>query len=260
MKVKREKRKDKSDSLKLKTFNFSLSLFSLLFSLLTFAGCGGLGVQSPQEIRFEESNGDVGYLQLNLSNTTGAITHYHIKIEGEGFEPKEEILSKEAGGVAIEGIPAGSNRRIQVLALNKKGQTLREGILEGVAITPGEIASLNIILQAVPVVLNFGEGDYQSNRRLFFSVLTDPGDRIALRETAAYTDILSGRETVEADSKGLVRFYPGILPAGLHTFEVIDFDSSKSSHISVRLWDGGAIGPAPLWAASSIETTVGGIR
>ncbi len=231
----------------------SLVLFILI-------GCGSPEVQSPEEIRFQESEGNVGYLQLNLSNTSGAITHYKIRIEGEGFETKEETLSKEAGGVAIQGIPAGKNRQIEVSALNNKGQTLREGILENVEIIAGLGLTLNIPLQAVPLVLNFQDGAYESNRRVFFSVLTDPGHRVGLRGEKNYADILSGSEAVFANGQGLARFYPGLLPAGQQAFEVIDFDSGKSSRISLRLWDGQAIAPAPLWAASATDTTVGGIR
>lgn len=239
----------------------------LFFALLVFAGCGGNEATPSGEIVFEEAAGDVGYIHLNLSNTKniniselGTITQYKIRIEGEGFEPKEKILSKESKGVALSGIPVGKKRRVQVFALNRENQILREGLVEGVAIEIGKSLDLEIALEAVPLVVNRREGDFLSNGRLFFHVLTDPKRRIAIRGESFFHDILSGKESAESDDQGLAKFFPGTIPPGDHSFEIVDVDSGKSSKILLHLWEGQAVRPAPLWAGGSEKSVLGGVR
>lgn len=238
----------------------------LLILLLLFS-CGGNEATPPGEIVFQETMGDVGYIHLNLSNTQdinvselGTITQYKIKIEGEGFEPTETILSKESKGVVLSGVPVGNNRRIKVQALNHAGQILREGLVEGVTIESGKSLSLDMTLEAVPLVVNRREGDFLSNARLFFHVLTDPKHRVEIHGDSALRDLLSGSERTESNGQGLAKFFSGPVPPGDHSFEIIDVDSGKSSKIRLRFWDGQDVRPAPLWAGGSRDTILGGAR
>ncbi|MBI4224543.1 MAG: hypothetical protein HY609_06370, partial [Deltaproteobacteria bacterium] len=180
-------------------------------------------------------------------DAVGAISQFRIQIEGDDFETITQTLSAGAAGAEIRGIPGGEGRTIRIWALNAAGQTLREGILENVAIHGGQIQSLDISLQAVPVVLNLTDGDHQSNRRLYFHVLTDPAHSIGIE---GYRDVSSGESEKRAGGDGLVRFYPGVLPAGSYAFRIVDFDSGKLTPLNITLWEGEGVEAAPLVAAS----------
>lgn len=238
----------------------------LLILLLLFS-CGGNETPPPGEIVFQETTGDVGYIHLNLSNTQninvselGTITQYKIKIEGEGFESKETVLSKESKGATLSGIPVGKNRCIEVQALNHAGQILREGLVEGVTIESGKSLNLDMALEAVPLVINRREGDFLSNARLFFHVLTDPKHRVEIHGGSIFRDLLSGNERIESNDRGLAKFFTGVVPPGDQAFKIVDVDSGKSSRIKLRFWDGQDVRPAPLWAGGSRETILGGAR
>ncbi|MBI4125337.1 MAG: hypothetical protein HY466_05355 [Deltaproteobacteria bacterium] len=215
----------------------------LTFGLLWLSACGGGGLQ---EIQFSETPGQAGYVQLNVSDAVGAISQFRIQIEGDDFETITQTLSADAAGTEIRGIPAGEGRTIRIWALNEAGQTLREGILENVAIRGGQVQSFDISLAAVPFVLNLADGAYQSNRRLYFEILTDPNHRIGVE---GYRDIAGGEEEKKAGSDGLVRFYPGSLPAGPRVFQIIDLDTDKKISLNLNLWEGQDVGPASFVAA-----------
>ena len=224
----------------------------LLLTFLLF-GCGGSGDNGKDPISFSETSGTVGYVQLNISNSespnlseVGTIKNYKVKIEGNGFAPIEQTISKEAAGVLIQGVPQGSNRRVEISALNQKGQVLREGAVENFTIAGGEQKALDVKLEPVPVLLNLNDGDYQSNRRLYFHVLTDPEHRLMFKDAV-----------VESDKEGFAKIYPGVLPSGDCPIEIIDQDSGKSSKILIHLWEGQDIYGAPLWAASQISKRMG---
>jgi len=247
--------------------DFGFRIFNLFWILMLgfwiVIGCGS-EKDLPQGISFSETAGDVGYIHLSLSNSEspsllelGTISKYRLKIEGEGFETLEQTFSKEAGGVVIQGIPVGPNRRIQVLALNSRDQVLREGVAENITIERGKQSQLEIILYSVPVILNLKQDDYLSNQRLYFHILTDPHHRLAVEGESPLRDIISGLETLESNQAGLSKFYPGVFPAGDATFTVFDLDSEKSSKVLVHLWDGSAIKGASLFASSQSQKRLG---
>lgn len=207
------------------------------------AACGGGG---PQGIQFSETAGEAGYVQLNVSNAVGSISQFRIQIEGDDFETIRETLSASAAGVQIQGIPQGEGRTIRLWALNAAGQTLREGIADNVAIRGGQTQSLDISLEAVPVVLNLSDGGQQSNRRLYFEILTDPNHRVGV---AGHRDVASGEAEKTSGRDGLLRFYPGVLSAGEHVFEIVDYNTGKTTSLKLNLWEGLNIEAAPLVAA-----------
>lgn len=212
-----------------KSFGFCILIFG--FGL---AGCGS--ETSPEPISFSETPGDVGYIQLSLSNASnpnvseiGTLTHYKVRLEGKGFEPIEQTVSAEAKGALIQGIPVGKNRNIYVQALNNREQILREGLLENIAIQKGK-TNLEIALQSVPVVLNLESNRSVSNQGLHFDILTDPGHHLLVQGAL--------QKEMTADEQGLARFSPDPLPAGYYQFTILDQDSNKSNVLSLRLFEG----------------------
>lgn len=218
-----------------------------LFIIILLCSCGG-EVEGPQGITFSESQGALGYIHLNISNAVGAIHQYRMKISGEGLDPIEQTFSPQAAGVVIQGIPAGAKRIIQIQALNAQGVLLREGGLENIFIEAGKQQELEISLQAVPVLLNLKAGSTLSNQRLYFRILTDPNHRVGVE---GLSDVRSGALEVVAKENGELRFYPGVLAAGDHTFNIFDKDSGRSTTLSLHLWEGQDVFAAPLFTTSS---------
>lgn len=246
-KSKTKNQKSKTQTKNKKYFVFGMCLLFLVFDVWFLASCGG-EVESPQGITFSESQGNLGYVHLNVSNAVGAINQYRLKISGEGLSPIEQTFSSQAAGVVMNGIPAGANRTIQIQALNVQGQVLREGIVENIFIEAGKQQTLEISLQAVPLLLNLKEGTALSNQRLYFRILTDPNHRVGVE---GLSDVVTGEGEVAAKENGELRFYPGVLAAGDHTFHIFDKDSGKSVALSLHLWEGQDVFAAPLVSAST---------
>lgn len=207
---------------------------SLLLGFWLLMSCGN---GTEEAVSFSETEGEPGYVHLNITNAkdlspseVGTITSYKIRLEGDDFAPIEQIISNDASGVVIQGIPIGTNRHISVWALNRDGQILREGLLNNVTISTGKI-ELSIPLLSVPMVLNLEEGSAVSNQDLFFDLLTDPGHYLTVKTTMPLGEVV-------ADPQGFASFYPDILPAGYYQFTIVDEDSGKSRLLSLRLYEG----------------------
>lgn len=227
---------------------------------LVIVGCGGESVDPTPPISFSESKGDVGYIHLSISNSQSpsqlkkaTIAKYQIILEGEGLTTKEQFFSAQANGAVIEGIPVGSHRHIRVFALNEEGKILREGEVENLEIEGGKTLDIAIILQAIPVFLNVSDGDYLSNQRLRFELLTDPGHPIVVETDRALTDRVTSLSQIPANEKGELKFYPGFFLAGEHHFTARDAETGKTSSIHLNLWDGSQRKAAPLLASSGVE-------
>lgn len=242
----------------------------LMFGFFSAAGCGQIPsssaptagssvtpTPSAAEIAILETKGTAGYLQLNINGLAtpshvevATIAFYKIVVERDGFAPIEQTLSKEANGLQIANLPTGKIRRIRLLALNARGQVLREGVTENVEISPGREIRLEIVLQAVPVFLNVADGDSISNQRLFFRLFSDPGHRLAVETDRALTDALSGESQMATDANGEAAFYSADFPAGDYFFTLRDLETQKFSTVAVHLWSGEKIRAAPLFAGS----------
>jgi len=238
-------------------------LISFLFLFLFLISCGGGG--GPTEISFSENAGDVGYIQLNVSGSESVIAsevaqieQYKIVFSGDDFETKEQLLTSDAAGVTIQGIPIGTGRRVEIFALNSKEQVVRKGVLENIDISGGP-NRFDITLQSIPVVLNVADGDFLSNRRLSFKVFSDPGHAVAVETEQPLSDILTSLNYAPTNEEGLARFYPGVLAPGAHTFTIQDLETGFTTTLSLTLWDGSQILGAPLFAASNTRTRVGSL-
>ena len=185
------------------------------------------------------------------------ITQYKVVVSGDGLPAVEQMVSLDAAGVAIEGIPAGLNRKVEVTALNGAGKILREGVVENLAIQGGKSVAVEVTLVSVPAVLNLSDGDFSSNQRVWFKVLTDPGHTIAVESGGGLKDIVTAAESVTAGANGEVKFYPGVFPAGDPVFKITDRTTQKSSSVTLHLWEGAHIKAAPLFSASISEGRLG---
>ncbi|MDP2600870.1 MAG: hypothetical protein Q8P84_09105 [Deltaproteobacteria bacterium] len=240
-------------------FRISCLVFGICFAV----GCGS-GPDAPSGISFSETTGETGYVQLSVHDAktpslseSARITQYKVVISGEGLSPVEKLISIDAAGVAIEGIPAGLNRKVEVYALNAGDKILREGVVENLAIQGGKSVTVEIALVSVPAVLNLSDGDFSSNQRVWFKVLTDPGHTIEVESGGAIKDVVTAAESVTANENGEARFYPGIFPAGDSVFKITDRTTQKSSSVTLHLWEGADIKAAPFFSASASKGRLG---
>lgn len=242
---------------------------NLLFNILLLVvflggiGCGG-SLQEPKEVLFSEADGNAGYLHLNVANAEnqliselGSIEKYKIILEGEGMERKEKSLSKTTANLVIQGIPPGENRRIIVQALNRKDQVLREGEVEGLSVARGKVTRADIVLEAVPVVLNLSDGEYLSNLRLYFSLFSDAKHPLKVEQEGILQDVRTGLSELTTSASGLVRFYPPRMEAGSYSFLIRDLVTDKTTALTLHLWDGNGVAVAPLFTGSGVEAPVG---
>lgn len=231
----------------------------LIFIFCWEAGCGS--TQNPEDfsLSFSEAEGKAGYVQLNISSglasklsEAATIVEYKIILEPmDGGAPEERHLTSQAKGVLIEGLDPKKTYRVRVQALNSRGQILREGIVEGVLAPTGEIKNVEAILKPIPVVLNYLEGEFVSNERLFFHILSDPNHKIAIEAPDLLTDQFSDAQEIVTASNGFGKFYPNIFPPGPAVFTVRDLDAGTTYRLTLHLWDGEGIQAAPIFSAVS---------
>lgn len=232
-------------------------------------GCGGA---VPGGISFSENAGDVGYVQLNVSNSgnrlfsdVASIAKYTIIISGEDLERSEYSVSNRADGVEIKGIPAGKNRTIEIVAINKDGAVLRRGRAEGITVEKGVTAAVDIELIAVPVFLNVTDQSYISNERLFFRFLSDPNHRLVIESEGLLTDRLTENNEVVTGNLGEVKFLPALsereglkkISAGTHRFTLRDLETGIESSLTLNIWEGVQVKTAPLFSGSSGKSRLG---
>lgn len=230
-----------------------ISLFLFAFCLV-LAGCGG-GASTPG-ISFSQNKGDAGYLQLNVSGSRGKsfsertrIDAYKVILEGEGLARKEETLPGGSKGLLIDGIPAGPHRTITIQGLNVFGEVLREGSLAGLNVEKGKRIQADVVLQAIPLSLNFKEEDHWSNQRLYFHLFSDPGHLLSVKGEEFFQDVAAKTDRLHTSLQGEAKFYPGPLPAGNYRFEVLDRTNGRSRVHTLHLWDGTKRKGAPLFSA-----------
>lgn len=229
-------------------------LFFYFTVILILAACGGARVE---DLLFTENGGESGYIHLNLSGNVPpvvadrlAIEKYRVTLTGDGLESETRTVSKEAVGILVRGIPAGSNRFLEVAALNREGDVLRVGRAGPLDVKAGESQGHDIVLKAFPYLVNLRSEKHLSNRRLYFHLFTDPGHRVRITADIPLEDFQHRPAEFTANPAGFVKFYPALLPAGSHRFAVHDLDSELSNSLTLHLWDGRVVRGAPLISAS----------
>lgn len=232
--------------------------------ILGFSGCGGIPSSLPVSsadlstdpaIAILETQGEAGYLHLSVNslntpsqNEAATIAAYKIIVERDGQPALEQTLSKEAKGLTIRQLPHGWVRRIHLMAMNLRGDILREGALENIFVEPGKEMRVEMVLKSVPIFLNVTDDAFLSNRRLFFRLFSDPGHRLVVQTDRVLTDGLSRQEELTTDARGEALFYSADFSPGTYAFTVRDLDTEKFSTVTLRLWEGQGIQAAPLFA------------
>ena len=151
----------------------------------------------------------------------GRVERYVVKIEGDGIaDPILAEFSGEASEGVVEGVPAGDRRTVSVTAINPNGATIRAGETPGVSVGDG-MTEVSVDMQAVPIFTNLADGAILDNTRLVFRIFSDPG-------------------------------HPG-----QRRFSVRDVATGRATFVNLRLLDGSARRPAPVYAAGLAHAAAG---
>lgn len=227
-----------------------------LMGLLGVAGCGGSAVAPDFDISESVENPGSGSITLNLivppapyASARSTLDSFEVTIEGEDMEvPFGKKLGAEAKGMLLENLPLGKGRSLTVRGLNANGELLRIGKIDSLKLDSTDGESVTLKLNAVPLVLNLRNGDHISNRRLFFRLFADPGERFSVRLNGA---VLGERV---ADLRGIASFYHPDLPPGRHSFTILNLENDLTTQLDLSVWDGAKTLGAPFSAASEIRT------
>lgn len=227
-----------------------------LLGLLGGVGCGGSAVAPDFDISESGANPENSSITLNLivppapyASAKSTLHSFEVTIEGEDMEASfRKNLGADAKGMVLENLPLGRGRSLTVRGLNADGELLRLGKIESLKLdsTAGESVALK--LNAVPLVLNLRNESQISNRRLFFRLFADPGERLSVRLNG---DVLGERV---ADSRGIASFYHPDLPPGRYSFTIHNLENDLTTQLDLSVWDGAQTLGAPLSAASDLRT------
>ncbi|MBI4211311.1 MAG: hypothetical protein HY540_01610 [Deltaproteobacteria bacterium] len=228
---------------------------SLFLILLTVAACGG----APGHT---ENVGSLSILVKNArsfseSSDHERIANYRVTVTGKGFEPIQKIFSGDQTEGVISGIPAGDGREVAVEALNGFDQPIRGGEAEGVDISGGDTATVDIALESIPIFTNLTSGKAIENTRLVFRVLSDADDVVEIldKTEAAETSLVNPSNSLSeislSASKGRGELAPTVREVGKHTFSVRSLRTGRKSEIELMVTDGTKSRPAPLFAAEN---------
>ncbi|MBI2345697.1 MAG: hypothetical protein HYV03_02165 [Deltaproteobacteria bacterium] len=213
--------------------------FSSLCLLLVVgcAGCGGHGGTSL-------ANG--GALQLVVTGAKAVadapartrVTSYRVIISGPDIAPIDVLFDGTVDSGIIDGIPVGTDRRIDVTAQNADG--------EG-----GETAAVEVALDIVPIFANLRDGNTVPNTRLRLDLLGAPGHLLEVETGALATGVAADMST------GAATVVPPRLAPGQYEIRVRDLKTGRASTVAVQIVDGTKRRGAPLVVAGSQATEVG---
>lgn len=242
--------------------NEELKKLLALLGLLALAGCGG-GAGSTNDSATGSASLAVtisGAKSFNPSIEHGKVKTYLVTIEGVDIaEPIIAEFPGDADGGLIEGVPAGSDRKISVEAINANDLAIRAGDAQGVEISGGE-NTVDVSLDAVPIFTNLADKSFVDNTRLIFRIFSDPDHPVEIKDAAEANSALADASTNVTDiwvdkSTGLGRLSPALMAPGEHAFMVSDPSTGRSSTVNVTLLDGTKRRPAPLAAAARSDET-----
>jgi hypothetical protein len=204
-----------------------------------------------------------GSKSFNPSIDHGRIEAYRVAISGPGIEGElTAVFPGDADSGLIEDVPAGEERVISVSAINPNATSIREGETEGVSVSGGEIADVEITMESVPIFTNIADGSVVENTRLIFHVFSDPSEPVAVEDVSAskadmLVDAPTSSENVSFDvDTGLGTLAPAVLMPGEHSFKVRNLQTGRSSSARVRLLDGSMRKGAPLFSASDVTAGI----
>ncbi len=228
---------------------------ALIFAFL--CSCGG---SSPVRSRCD---GSCGAMQLSVKGSKsfnpnvehGRIVAYRVTITGDGMdEPVVAEFDGQATEGTIDGVPAGSGRRIAVEAVNPNGASIREGEAANVQVEGGRTADVEVSLESVPIFTNIADGNNVENTRLIFGIFAEPSGQVVIEETTnAAASILADAATNENEvaldvATGLGRFAPAMQSVGVKTYQVRNTATGRRSIVTVNLTDGSKRRGAPFLA------------
>jgi len=224
----------------------------ILLALLALASCGG---NVPGGGRIALKVMSVG--SFSSSAEHGRVDKYRVTVSGEGIEPP--IVAEFSGDAEegiIEDIPTGSDRTVEVRALNPNDVAIREGEAGEVDIGGG-ITEVPVTLEFVPIFTNIADGNTIENTRLVFKVFSDPANPVIVEEVtdAGAVPLIDASTNLAElnldESTGMGRIAPALMEPGKRIFAVRDLVTGRTHEAGVTLVDGTGRRPAPVVAGGA---------
>ncbi|MBI2343886.1 MAG: hypothetical protein HYV02_06115 [Deltaproteobacteria bacterium] len=187
------------------------------------------------------------------------VTAYDITVEGPDFAPITMTIDGTASTGTVEEIPAGSARRVEVVARNTRGDIIRRATVEGVTIAKGRVETLDVTLATVPIFANLTEGVVITNTRLQPEVLMTPGEAVQCSYVVEgglplpLFDLAAESDTLVTDATGVATLHTAPLPPGTYRLQVASVNGAEGEPVTIHLLDGRLRTSAPLWSAAVVS-------
>lgn len=221
---------------------FLIALF--LFSTVSFINCGDSGASQSQGLLF------LGIQQqqnFNPNADHGQIEKYKLTISGSQLDqPIEKYYSKDEQEATIEGLPAGSQVRVELEAINSNDIVVRRGKSQSIHIIGGQNAQADLAINNVPIFANVRDGAIVYNNR-FQPKIFAPGEI-----NFQVSDTLDGHFSIIEDTvsdqthfsisesvkDSVLTINAAEFSIGEHELMVKDPDTGEFSKIKVRVLEG----------------------
>ena len=195
---------------------------------------------------------------------TTSIQQYKIIVIGEGIDtPIETLIPSDAKEAMIRDVPCGSNRTIEVVAIDNYGRSVRKG--EELVEINGGVNEVDIALKAIPIFSNILENGIVEGNRLQLKVSSDPGDKIVLSQIVGeeHSDFINPNSNDPtfsiSEGENDILFAPKDVALGWRTFSAKSLITGYGSEIRIRLVAPGTLRPAPLLASGKPGCRVGNL-
>lgn len=248
-------------------------IYLLTIITLLLAGCGyqdgNVGTDTTSSLSL-----NVKILGQDTNKTSyNTLDKFTVSVSAEDIE--EEIIA-EFDGESEEGllsdIPAGIDRTVRVEAVNLQEKVIYQGRKEGVEIVGGEINSVDVELEQVPIFANIKDDASILQSRLKFRLYSSPEDLLVVEKSgqdsiSTVFDVSSNAGEFATDiTTGLADIVPLETATGRQTFSVRSLKTGLSSSVEINILDADVIG-APLFSgggpflseACRVGSVVGGV-
>lgn len=235
----------------------------LIIALLLFiVGCSSNG---PDTSDVSQGSLNVNVYDAKTFNPNidhGVIAKYEVTVEADDIDvPIKLVLEADAEGAVIEGVPAGSDRKVTIRAYNQNGMNIRMGESDGVEVVGGEVSDSEIEMNAVPIFTNVKNGSIIPNTRLKMQIFADPKNKLVLQSQydESDNDTLFNispeyRNESVIYNNDLFNYSPQILIPGKYEFQINDPETGYGSSVNITITDGEHARGAKLYSGGIVFT------
>lgn len=217
--------------------------FCLICLMGIFLACGKQNSGTTQMLGKNLAVSVEGSKSFDTTSDFGKIDFYQITISADDLA--KAIVQKfkaDSNTANILNVPVGSDRAIEIVALNPFGQTIRRGKKDGIDILPGQATQINLVMKSVPIFTNIRNKSAVANERLRFGIFGEPDSPLEIIDTTSKKPIpLIDKTTAStkidtSNADGLFSLIPKTMDAGVYIFAVRDTKTGEETTATVTLY------------------------